>query len=128
MAGLFDYYRVAAMKMKFVPTVTADATYNFAPAYVLHDVNSKSLPSITTTTAIQYENCRIVNMQRPWKYCRKMIRNITDSSGSSTRGYIPTSEPNATQVMCMLHLGTDQAGKHIGDTLSTYYISAFARQ
>jgi hypothetical protein len=29
--GLFEYYRVRAMKIKYVPTVTADITYNFTP-------------------------------------------------------------------------------------------------
>ena len=60
----------------YVPTVTADVSYNFAPGYVFHDVNSTTLSNISEDQAAKYESCKIVNMQRPWKYYRKMMLNL----------------------------------------------------
>jgi hypothetical protein len=63
------------MKLKFVPSVTADTSFNYTAGYVFRDVSRVSLSGLIIATAINYESCKIVNMAQPWKYYRKMIRH-----------------------------------------------------
>ena len=80
MFNLFDEYRTCAMKLNFIPNVTANATitqfYSYVPIFVAHDVNSTSLVVATAANILDYENCKVFNVQRPWKYYRKMQKNI----------------------------------------------------
>jgi len=75
---LFEAYRVCAMKLTWIPSIVANATLTqvFAPMYVFHERND---PTISTTPtpqqALQYESCKVFDMQKRWRYYRKMIRN-----------------------------------------------------
>jgi len=99
------------MKLHYIPAWTAQRLegdpipIGFRPCYVVHDVNNTDLGTSTREQIIQYSNLKGVNNQRPWKYYRKMFRNITyDATATSAvsvsnRGYLRTSAPLATQCI-----------------------------
>lgn len=128
---MFDYYRVCAVKIKFIPsanvlTFPAEAAGpKFAPVYIIHDPNTVTATVTSSTVAIGYENMRVKNMWMPWSYYRKFVRNIrVAGTGSQTvRGYQPTSNPQATQSVQMLfeNLGTTTSGQ-IGTIIISLYI------
>jgi hypothetical protein len=66
-------------------------------------------------------------MQRPWKYYRKMIRNIYPTVGEKVRGYTATLEPVATQVIGLFFTAPAIASKLVGNIMVTLYLSAFGR-
>jgi len=83
-ATLFHYYRVNAMKLKFIPALTAQAlesatSLGFCADYVVHDINQAVAPETSPDrdTILQYDNLKVLNTQRPWMYYRKMYGNIT---------------------------------------------------
>jgi hypothetical protein len=58
---------VFAMKIRFVPSVTASTEFNYVPGFVFHDPKAVSAPgTISTYTNVQFENRKLVNFQRPW--------------------------------------------------------------
>jgi hypothetical protein len=65
-------------------------------------------------------------MQRPWKYYRKMIRNIDPTVVQTVRGYTATTEPVATQIIG-LFFQTSIVDKSVGYIMATLYVSAFGR-
>jgi hypothetical protein len=98
-AGLYDYYRVCAMKIRYVPNISADTTFQYTPGYIFHDANTPTFgATLSVAVAAAYENCKIVDVQRAWKYYRKMYRNIPSLACQTVssvvmRGYLPTAEP-----------------------------------
>lgn len=132
-AALFDKYRVNAIAVKFIPTVTANTTVTgstvFTPGYILHDENHATVSLNTSNGFLQYENCKVVNLQRPWKYYRKMKRNIPmEPVGNTldTKGYQPTVHPVATQCFAFFNSSFDD-GEQFGTFVVSLYITATAR-
>jgi len=86
-ANMFGFYRVNALKLKYIRQFTAQALLTVGttstgiglfPAYVIHDVNQIALPSTRVSNDfVAYENMKIVNFRRPWGYYRKMVRNVS---------------------------------------------------
>ena len=145
--NLFDRYRVCAMKFKFIPRSTTVAPVlnnaspqtwsllDFFPMFVLHDVNSATLTGTQTAqTCLQYESCQVKNAQRPWKYYRKMVRNVFLSATATdkiidNRGYQPTGTPSATQCFYLALFGTSAMGvMNIGSLVVTRYVVAKSRK
>jgi hypothetical protein len=131
-ASLFDYYRICAIKIRFVPSVTAHTTFQYTPGYIFHDANTGvTLAGITVDTTVGYENCKIVNMQRSWRYYRKTYRSIPVGGGGtssiSTRGYISTSNPVSTQSIILYGVNSMTVDRQIGQILVTLYVVGVAR-
>jgi hypothetical protein len=62
-ATMFDYYRWCAIKIRFVPSMTADTTWKYTPGYIFHDANTPTFgATLTVAVATAYEICKIVNM------------------------------------------------------------------
>jgi hypothetical protein len=60
---MFVYYRCCATKIRFVPIVTADTTWQYTPGYIFHDANTPTFGgTLTVAVATAYENCKIVTM------------------------------------------------------------------
>jgi hypothetical protein len=123
------------MKIQFIPTNTADVSYNFVAGYICHDTDETTRSGLTSAIIVAHENSKILNMQRPWKYYRKLVRNIipsavgTSPAMTNNRGYVSTTTPAATQSFLMFcNFGTAVASKNIGFYLRTLYISAIGRQ
>lgn len=100
-AALFDTYKVAALKVKFIPSLPNDAsgTTGFYPFYVVGDPNNNTTPVSSITTACQYENMKAMNMYRPWTYYYKCPTKTASAATETilTGGYRPTT---ATSAMC----------------------------
>lgn len=129
-SGLFDYYKVCAIKIHFIPAANintfpaAAAGPKFTAVYVFHDVNTTS--AVTgINNVIQYENMVVKNLWLPWKKYYRMVRNIpvTNAVTVSTRGYIPTVNPVPTQSVQVYipTAGTSTSGL-LGTLITTYYI------
>lgn len=134
-AQLFDKYRVNAMKLKFIPSVMANQsiTNQYTPLYVIHDENHIGIPEdYTEAKLLEYENCKVKNLQRNWQYYRKMKRNIPTGSTDNidVRGYLVSETPQPTQLIYVYgqvptHSGDDPV--LIGTLVTTYYVTAKAR-
>ena len=133
MFNLFDEYRICAMKLKFFPNVTANATITqfYVPIFVANDVNSTSLVVVTAANTLDYENCKVFNVQRPWKYYRKMQKNIaytTTANSIPVKGYIPTDSARPTQSFQILfNSPTALTAGNYGTFVLTYYVVARSR-
>jgi hypothetical protein len=60
LAALVDYCSVCAMKFKFIPTATADTSFDYAQGYIFDDVNTPTLAAGSIEIAIQCENCKML--------------------------------------------------------------------
>lgn len=98
-AALFDTYKVAAIKVKFIPQLPNDTstTTGFFPLYVVGDPNDSTIPINSITSACQYENMKTMNMYRPWKYYYKVPTKSSISGDTVlTGGYRPTASTSGT--------------------------------
>lgn len=131
--NLFDKFRVNAISVKFIPTVTAVGAPNtvWTPGFILHDENHTSVTSTNPNDFLQFENCKAVNCQRPWKYYRKMKRNVPmEAAGHiiDTSGYQATNQPTPTQVLSFLPPTLMPIDAAYGTLITSLYITAKARQ
>lgn len=131
--GLFDMYRVNAVKLKFIPdsnTAFTDAAQSvWRPLYIVHDMDEYVSPLTSVNVAIQYENCKYKNMLRPWTYYKKMARTIS-AAGSQThdlKGYGDCDNPQPNQGIFWYGTGFT-ASVDYGTLLVTYYLTAKGRK
>lgn len=74
-SGLFDQYRVCAIKWKYIPARFNDTTAQtmFPPAYIVYDQTTlNSNPITSVDVALGYENVKVVNMGEQWKVYRRI--------------------------------------------------------
>lgn len=75
--ALYDFYRVCAFKIKFIPAAPneiASSNY-YRPVYLVfdNDADSSAGANITSVNqALQYDVCKIKDCSRPWKYYIKV--------------------------------------------------------
>ena len=134
----FEWYRVAAMKLTFIPSNTAMSNSTYQSVICWHDPNSTSYTISATDNelrAISYSNAKMFNLQRRWKYYRKMSKTLL--VGSSTigqtqdrRGFISCDNTSATQMIGLFAAGwpaptgtppTPSYPIYVGDLYVTYY-------
>jgi hypothetical protein len=126
LAALFDSYRVYALKLQFVPDLPNDTSTvtGYKPLYVIHDVDSSNVPGLTVSVAIQYENCKIYNMYRPWEH--KTILAEQTSSGVASQGMLPGGFKDiatTTASQCVTWTGTGfDVSTTYGTLVSTAYV------
>lgn len=124
--GLFDMYRVCAQKLKFIPNSTAATGYT--AGYVFHDYNN--IPTTgTLASALDHDNLKIVNFQRPWKAyfkCSKQIPMQSSGTSINNRGYLMTSSPVGTQATCIVATGMPK-NQTLGQVICTLYVTAKSR-
>lgn len=96
---LFDSYRAPFLKVKFIPSLPNDesTTTGFWPLYVVGDVDQTTASITSVTQAIEYENMKVVNMYRPWKYhfrCPK-LGGVGNTAAVKTQagGWIDVATP-----------------------------------
>jgi hypothetical protein len=89
---------------------------------------------MTSDIALQYENRKVVNMQRPWKYYRKMARNMPHETNnqiftpSNNKGYIDIDQPTATQSTGVVHYIVGDVSNLLGNVVVTWYILFVGRK
>jgi len=123
------------MKIHFIPEFTTQVwatttSVGFRPVFVIHDVNQiVDFPgTVTADTFAEYSNLKVYNCQRPWKYYRKMVRNVlsTTSIVVSNRGYYPTDSHLQSQNVGCYIAGGDPATTNLrlGTLNITQYVTA----
>lgn len=124
-AALFDSYRVCALKIKFIPDLPNDTSTvtGFKPFYVLHDPDSANIPSLTIPVAIQYENCKVFNMYRPWTYYRRMQKQT--SSGVSGQAMLQNGYKDMALTTASQSINYTGNGFDLSTTYGTFILTAY---
>lgn len=122
-AGVYDSYRVCAIKVKYIPSFPNDTSTvtGFFPMYVVHDVDDVT-PIASANTAIQYENMKIKNMYRPWSVYYR-IPKYTSMATAGTMvapGYIDVAYPKDAGSVKLYCSGLDVSTDY-GRFIATYY-------
>nr|QOR29568.1 capsid [Bat associated circovirus] len=135
---LFDQYRVAAIKIKYIPsymdtfsTATAGTSNTFTPMWVFYDPDSANFPGGVTTAAnaLEYENCRGFNPLRHWKYYHKCRKNTVMQAAAVSVGvgWFDVASFVGSQSICML-LVNQPVSIHMGTIIYTMYLMARNRR
>lgn len=133
-AGLFEMYRVAGIKLTFVPAANVNNVpvplpvnnTRFRPVYIALDTNDQ-LPTVNINNIIQYENLKIRNTYSMWSVYYKMKRRLpfAGTAAMSTSGYTSCQSPIATQGIIALFEGQQsQVVTDLGKMIVTMYICA----
>lgn len=133
-AGLFEMYRVAGIKLTFVPSGNVNSipvnvpvnNSRFRPVYLALDTNDQ-LPSVTVNSIVQYENLKIKNTFSMWSVYYKMKRRLpfSTTAAMSTSGYTSCQAPVATQGIIALFEGQQsQSQTDLGKMIVTMYVCA----
>lgn len=90
-SSLFDVYKIAATKIKYIPEVPFDtsAMTEYKPMYVIADENSASNPVTNAAESLQYENCKVKNLYKPWSYYHKwaIMSSLNSANVVLSKGY-----------------------------------------
>lgn len=122
--GLWDQYRVYAIKCKYIPdypnNVTATTTYK--PIYSYIDYDSPTTAS-TTQTCVEYENCKIMNLYRPWTVYRRIPKTINPSGSGPvvSFGWMDLANPMTSGHLGFVAVGASSLTTW-GSMLVTYYV------
>ena len=133
-AGLFEMYRVAGIKITFVPSgnvnpIPVNTPVNnsrFRPCYLVLDTNDQ-LPTVTVNNIVQYENLKIRNTYSMWSVYYKMKRRLpfATTAAMSTSGYTSCQSPVATQGIIALFEGQQSTNQtDLGKMIVTMYVCA----
>lgn len=124
-ATLFDSYKICALKIKFNPAFPNNltATTAYAPVYLAGDpdvTNATGLGSVNTI--IQYENCKVHNLYRPWSYYYKLpkVMSTGTSSVMLQGGYFPSANP---AIVGGIYIYTE--GLSISSTYGSIMVTAY---
>lgn len=128
-AELFDVYKVAALKVKFVPSRPNDesTTVTYRPIYIAGDPDT-SAAFTSVDQPIQYENMKVYDLSRPWKYYYK-IPTRTQVTGSTILlkgGYIDTQYTTPSASIRMWAEGLSLS-ENYGTFIVTAYVVAKQR-
>lgn len=137
--NLFDYYKVASIKIHWIPSINTRDLNNtpvtlahFRPMYVVHDYNNALTSTSVSNDYIQFENLRVKPMFSPWRCYYKMINTInpTGTAPQMGKSFFSTTNPLATQST-KVHIAADSnqinPGNLIGTFIVTYYVIARGR-
>lgn len=136
--GLFQEYRVCALKLKWIPYANAAVVESAAPTAgsiytpitIVHSVRA-GVATPTFAEALAYNGSQTKNCYRPWKYYRKMMKCRPKSDDTAfdalQPGYLSTGTPRETQSLFLVppSSGTDPGTS--GVIIVTYYLSVKAR-
>lgn len=139
-ASLYDFYRVNAVKLKWIPSdpnfdpnVQAAFTNNpYAPMYIITDQDDYDLTNLTTVNIfIQYDNCVIKDFSKPFSVYRSVptITTATRVGGAAGQanimdgGFIDINTLVDNGVIAWVTGGTNYTTKTYGQWILTYYIT-----
>lgn len=76
LSNLYDDFKVMAIKIRWIPYAPNDdsSIRYYRPIYVVYDVDSSGSNPITSeNVAIGYQNCKIMNLYKPWTVYYKIL-------------------------------------------------------
>lgn len=121
-AGLFDSYRMAALKITFIPDKIADTstTTNYRPLYVFGDLDAGTMPVTNVDAALQYENCKFKNTFRPWTYYFKIPKATAATGNIFQGGWLDAQAPPTTSGIGVFGDGFD-----LSDNYGVFVVTAY---
>lgn len=131
---IYDTFRVCGMKLKFIPyantvsfSETASSPFlSFNAAFVAWDPDSTTTATMNTQDEIiQYENCKIKNVLRPFTYYVKCPKITSDGTSYMFNGgycdvNTASSLPGLIGMVCFNNYSQSEP---IGQGIVTFYVS-----
>lgn len=130
-SALFEYYKVNAMKLKWIPhnteAISNQQPHNI-PIYIIHDWNNVN-ETFTQAFFIAHEKLTIKQSHKPWSYFRNLKITAPPylQSEGSFNGYLRTASPVPTNVIRLWNTATI-AGQNLGSLIVTLYMTCMYRQ
>lgn len=126
-AALYDQYRVFAVKIKYIPNFpNNESTLTvFRPLYMVTDYDSIVVLA-SVNEAIQYENLRVKNLQRPFSFYIRVPKliatyGVTGATVQVAQGWFDIAYP--TDTGAIRTIATDLSASSIyGTFVITYYV------
>lgn len=129
MKGLYEMYRVAAVKLHFIPSYPNDTSVNtfYAPMYIVHDVDDNTA-IVNRAEALGYEKMRIKNLYRPWTFFTRCPRNRTTGKAiNMVSNFLQMGVTDNMGGIKIFAENLDLSGTY-GDVIITYYIMVRERR
>lgn len=130
LANLYDSYKVTGMSLQWIPAVPNDstATTAYRPLYVFMDIDSVGLTP-TDNQALQYANCKVKDMSKPWKAYFK-IPALVNTSGTTVAspGWMDTATPTQTGSVYISRQSSLTNSTVYGTVILSYYIKVHIRK
>lgn len=127
-SGLYDIFKVNAVKFKFIPAWPNNnsPTPLYAPIYSVVDMDTPNISAAVTSVnqAIEYENMKVHNFYRPFSRYVK-VRKYTFADLPS--GYNDIQTPINNGQICLYASGCTPSVTY-GQMILTYYVSCKTRR
>lgn len=123
---LYDQYRVFAVKITFTPDLPNDTSTvtSYRPCYIYVDYDSTTVQT-TTAATIQYENCKVRNLYRPFTIYRKIPKSLNPTTAGNIVqfGWMDVAAPQPVgHIGLTVTAGVDLSTTY-GQFLVTYYVA-----
>lgn len=130
LVGLYDQYRVFAVKVKYIPTLPFDSSTvtGYYPLYGITDFDdTAALTSVAQT--IEYENMKVKNMYKPWKLYQRVpkVTNLASNSTIVSPGWMDIANPQSTGAIKVYGTGFDGNTRY-GTWIGTWYLGCKNRR
>jgi len=81
LTSLFDMYRIESLKVKFIPQVPNDSSTvtGFYPLMIAFDQDTPATTPASKQELLEYENCKIKNMYKPFSV-KQIIPRVAGTS------------------------------------------------
>lgn len=131
-AAMYDMYKVTSIKVQYIPSYPNDvqSVAQYQPAFVFADVDNVAMPgSMTNLVAVQYANCKVVNMARPWKFFVRLPNKtqVAATNVLTQGGFQDCATTSPSAVVCVYGTGFANSLTY-GQLIVTEYISAKFRR
>lgn len=112
-AALWDSFRVEEMVVEFIPILNLQqaTSTNMGPVYAVFDPDTATTLGTTVTTYLDYQNCRIFDLNKHWSYHVKRMPRYASAStlvGAYTMyddGFLDTATPVGIGSIQLLSTG-----------------------
>ncbi len=129
-ATMFDSYKICALRIKFIPSLPNDTSTQtgYYPFYVCGDPDDTNILT-STGEVIEYENMKVFNLYRPFKYYYKLPIMTSDGTTAVTLqgGYRDVSATAGKRGIKTWAEDLDASQKY-GTFITTAYIVAKNRR
>lgn len=125
LASLFDSYKTLGIKIRYTPDLPNDTstTTSFKGLYVYGDPDSTTAVT-SINEAIQYQNCKVFNMYRPWSYYYKIpsATSVANNGIVLSGGFRDAATTTARCCIAFMGSGFDLSTTY-GTAMVTLYVA-----